>query len=451
LCSGRFRGLLEIASKRFRGASEAAQAFLNGDPMPKITKRLVDTIRPDPAGLERFVWDEGQGALKGFGIRIQPTGSASSYFVQYRNAEGRTRRLALGRIEVLTPNEARSLAIEKLQEVAKGNDPSADRHSTRKGMTISELCDWYLKDAEGRIKRSTLTMDKSRIGRHVKPLLGLRKAAGLTFSEIEKFQAEIASGKTAGPRPKTGRGGCATGGQAVAARTIGMLSTILEFARRHGVIERNVARGVRRFKDQKRTRFLSATEIDTLGRAMRELEREGDSETGVAAIRALLLTGCRRNEILGLKWEWLDLDAHCVRYPDTKSGAQVRPLGLEAVKMIVARRFEPNVTWVFPAARGNGHFVGLPRVLDRVCGRAQLLDVTLHTLRHTFASVAAELGFSTLTIAGMLGHTVPGVTARYGHIPDSALVAAADRVSARIAAVLDGKSGADVVRLRSAQ
>jgi integrase len=93
--------------------------------------------------------------------------------------------------------------------------------------------------------------------------------------------------------------------------------------------------------------------------------------------------------------------------------------------------------WIFPADRGVGHFIGLPRILARLCARAGLKDVTVHTLRHSFAATAAELGFSELTIAGLLGHTVPGVTARYAHVPDSALVAAADRVSAQIAAALD--------------
>src|SRR5277367_7006420 len=95
-------------------------------------------------------------------------------------------------------------------------------------------------------------------------------------------------------------------------------------------------------------------------------------------------------------------------------------------------------SWFFPAAHGQGHFVGLPKVLGRVCQKANLDGVTVHVLRHTFAATAAEMGFSELTIAGLLGHTVPGVTARYAHVPDSALVAAADRVAARIASLLEG-------------
>ena len=107
--------------------------------------------------------------------------------------------------------------------------------------------------------------------------------------------------------------------------------------------------------------------------------------------------------------------------------------------------------WVFPAERGNGHFVGLPKALGRLCAKAKLDGVTVHVLRHSFAATAAEMGYSELTIAGLLGHSVPGVTARYAHVPDSALVSAADRVSARIAAALDGVAdGQNVVPMRIA-
>ena len=108
--------------------------------MPKITKRAVDALRPDPAGRDVFCWDAGDGALKGFGVRLKPSGAAS-YLVQYRNKECRTRRLVLGRVGELTPDEARQLAADSLKEVRKGGDPSADRHAVRGAMTVAELCD----------------------------------------------------------------------------------------------------------------------------------------------------------------------------------------------------------------------------------------------------------------------------------------------------------------------
>jgi integrase len=410
--------------------------------MPKITKRLVDGLQPDRSGRDVFRWDGGDSALKGFGLRLKPSGVAS-YLVQYRNKEGRTRRLVIGRVGELTPDEARRLAADKLKEVRTGADPSADRRAARTAMTVAELCDLYLVDAKGRIKASTLAMDGSRIDCHVKPLIGRRAVAGLTCRDIERLQADVAAGKTARPREDRGRAGQTTGGRAVAGRVVGMLGTILEFARRQGLIAENPTRGVRRFADNKRRRFLSAEDLAALGAAMSEAARQGENRTGIAAIRALLLTGCRRNEVLGLPRAWLDEKARCIRFEDTKSGAQLRPIGAIAAKHLAAQTRREGCRWTFPADRGDGHFIGLPRVLARLCGRAGLENVTLHTLRHTFAATAAELGFSELTIAGLLGHSVPGVTARYAHVPDSALVAAADRVSARIASALDGRITAD--------
>ncbi|MFZ2145209.1 MAG: integrase arm-type DNA-binding domain-containing protein, partial [Xanthobacteraceae bacterium] len=173
--------------------------------MPKITKRVVDALRPDPTGKDVFRWDAGDGALKGFGIRIKPSGAAS-YFVQYRNKEGRTRRLVIGRVGTLTPDEARNLASDALRAATRGSDPSAERHAVRAAITVSDLCDLYLADAKSRIKASTWAMDRSRIETHVKPLIGRFTVRSLTTADIERMKAEVIAGKTAKPRKPSGRG-----------------------------------------------------------------------------------------------------------------------------------------------------------------------------------------------------------------------------------------------------
>ncbi|MCE7887710.1 MAG: DUF4102 domain-containing protein [Alphaproteobacteria bacterium PRO2] len=414
--------------------------------MPKLTKRIVDGLTADPAGKDVFVWDSGDGALKGFGVRIKGSGAAS-YIVQYRNKEGRTRRMVVGRVNVLTPDEARQQAQDKLREVTKGADPSAERHADRKAMNVAQLCDWYLREAKGWVKASTLEADRSRIESHVKPLLGSRVVAGLTLNDLEKFQADIAAGKTAKPRPKKGRSGKISGGRGVAARTVGMLGTILEFAKRKKIITENVARGVRKYPDEKCRRFLSLDEIKSLGAAMKEGEAALENKTGIAALRALLLTGCRRNEILALPREWLDARAQCIRFEDSKSGAQLRPIGKSAAEFLASRPVKKDCKWIFPADHGEGHFIGLPRVLERLCEKAGIKGITIHTLRHSYAAVAAEMGFSELTIAGLLGHRVSGVTARYAHVPDSALISAADKVAERISLALEGKKMGEVVSI----
>lgn len=239
------------------------------------------------------------------------------------------------------------------------------------------------------------------------------------------------------------------GGKGVAARTVGMLGTILEFAKKRKVVAENVARGVDRPPDGKQTRFLSLIEIKKFGAAMKQAEADGESSVALAAIGFLLLSGCRRMEALALPAAWCDPASNCIRFGDTKSGAQVRPIG-DAAFAAIAETSRRN-GWVFPTARGTGHFVGLPKVLRRLCDKAELGGVTLHVLRHSFAATAAEMGFSELTIAGLLGHTLSGITARYAHVPDGALVVAANRVSARLAATLAGKDTSNVVPLEAGQ
>ncbi|MCJ8354206.1 tyrosine-type recombinase/integrase [Novacetimonas hansenii] len=412
--------------------------------MARLTKRSVDSLKPK-ANAEAFIWD---GELRGFGVRVKPSGS-KAFLIQYRNAENRTRRLVLGAYGVLTVELARDMARQRLTDVAQGKDPSAERRAVRAGMTVAEVCDWYLEAAEagtilGRnrrpIKASSLQMDRSRIATHIKPLIGPRLVSGLRVGDIETMQADIAKGKSVKAAKKKGRGGRSKGGAGVASRTISTFRALLGHAARHNIIETNPATGVRQLAVVKRKRRLGAAEIRRLGTAMREARQDGEHPTALAAIRLMLLTGFRRMEVLGLQSEWISRDDRCVYFPDTKSGEQVRVVGEAAIESIEAEINGSSSRFVFPADIGTGHFVGIIRVLSRVCARAKLEGVTPHVLRHTFASVAGDLGFSELTIAGLLGHAARGVTQNYIHL-DAALVVAAERVSREIATILDGGQG----------
>ena len=192
--------------------------------MPRLTKRVVDAFRIEASDRETFLFDD---QMPGFGIRRMPSG-VTSWIIQYRNSYGRTRRMTLGRVGVLTPDEARKLAHDKLSATAHGADPSADRTAARTAVTVAELCDQYLEAAEGRFKERTLFVDRSRIECHVKPLLGTRAVASLTALDMEKFLRDVAGGKGSRQRKKAGRGGRTTGGQGVASRTLSMLGTILQ-------------------------------------------------------------------------------------------------------------------------------------------------------------------------------------------------------------------------------
>ena len=414
----------------------------------KLTKRIIDALKapkPSKVGVkvrETFVWDK---ELRGFGVQVMPSG-LKSFVIQFRTSEGRLRRSVIGRFGLMTVEEARDLAHEKLVAVSKGVDPIAAEAEAAGRITVAELCDWYLTEAEaGRIlgrrrrpiKASTLAMDRSRIESHIKPLLGRRQIGALKLGDIEAAQADIAVGKTAKVRAGS-RGGATTGGEGVAARTVSTLHAIFEHGVRVGKIPSNPAKGVRKLASTPRERRLSRAEIERLGKMLREAAQEGEHPTGLAAIRFLLLTGFRRMEGLGVERAWLDEEEGAIRFPDTKSGAQTRVVGQAAIDLLLDQP-KTKSPFFFPADWGDGHFIGVVRVLDRVCERAKLADVTPHTLRHTFASFAGDLGFSELSIAALLGHASRGVTQRYVHI-DEALRMAADRVADEMADILDGKA-----------
>ena len=419
----------------------------------KLTKRVVDVAKP--RSCRYTIWDS---ELVGFGLRVEPTGR-KTFIARYRAGGGRSgtlRQATIGRYGTLTPDNARTLARKTLGAAASGCDPVGEKKKDREpGITVSQICDWYLEQAEsGRIlgrkgrpiKASTIAMDRSRIQTHVKPLIGEKPIRSLTAHDVEEMQADIAAGKLAQPRRKLkgpekqnqSRGGIATGGAGVAARSLGMVRTIFEHAKRKRLIAENPAKGARKLADQKRKGRLTLAQVRLLGSGIRTAAAEGDNPTGLAVIRFILLSGFRRNEALAIERSWL-LDEGGVDFPDTKSGAQVRPIGRAAISVLHAQCMRGDGSWFFPADRGDGHFVGVRKVLSRVCKQAELDGVTPHVLRHTFASVAGELGYSELTIAGLLGHASGSATADYVHL-DAALVTAANRVSAEIASALDEDS-----------
>ncbi len=411
-----------------------------------ITKSFISTL-PEATDKQKFFWDDD---VKGFGIRFQ--GKTKSYIIMYRNTNGRQKMMTLCRIDKLTPDEARKLAKEKLAEVVHGKDPAKEKIEEREAKTIEELCDWYMDEGTSHKKASTLEIDKGRIKRHIKPLLGSQIVKALTRGDIESFMYDIIKGdKIRLVKKSDKRGGVSrvTGGKTAASRTVQLLGAILEFAIRRGIIDHNPAHGIQKPKSNKKDVFLDINDIKSLGLALLEAEKAKEPQSAIDAIKLLLLTGCRKTEILSLKWEYIDLKNKCFRFPDTKTGKQTRPFGQGALNLLCKLKEQSNSPWVFPATRGEGYLIFLPKVFKRTINLInketekpfiEKTGVSLHTLRHSFASIAAEMAYSELTIAGLLGHSIGSVTNRYSHLPDPSLINAADKVSLRIEHALSGKN-----------
>jgi site-specific recombinase XerD len=417
-----------------------------------LTLKTISAVQ-----LGSTAWDDGKGAVPGFGARRQK-GDAVSYVLKYRTADGRQRWQTIGRHGApWTPDTARAEARRILSEVAKGLDPAGEKLEGRKAATVADLCrDYIAKAGAGKIlsrgktkKSSTLATDRGRIERHIIPLLGRLKVAAVTRKDAEAFLDAVTDGDTAA-RVKTGRHGLArvTGGRGTATRTMGLLGAIFSYAVKQGLRSDNPCRGVERHADGKRERRLSAEEYAALGEALRSAP---DTAWPVAihAARFLAVTGWRRGEMLGLRWSEVDLATRTARLSDTKTGASVRPLSNAACDIL---RALPRLgELVFPSSTGGDKpMAGFHKVWLRVAAKAGLPgDVTPHVLRHSFASIAADLDYSELTIAALIGHRKGSATSRYAHHADAVLLAAADAVANRIAELMgDARPAGVVVQLR---
>jgi integrase len=416
-----------------------------------IGLREVRTLK-----LGEIIWD---AAVTGFAARRQQS-SAISYLAYYRTAEGRQRWHTIGRHGApWTPESARKEARRILGQVAAGADPAGEKRAARKAKTITELCDLYLTDAEtGRLltrrktakKPSTLATDRGRIERHIKPLLGRMTVPAVSREDVERFMHAVAEGETAA-RIKTGLHGLARveGGKGTATRTVGLLGAIFTYAVRHRMRPDNPVHGVMRFADGRRERRLSDEQYGALGKALREAEAAGMWPAAIGAARFLTLTGWRNGEVLGLRWTEVDMARRTARLSDTKSGRSIRPLSHAACDVLQKLPRVPGDR-VFPASRGGPNTVlHFKKFWPRIAKAADLsADVTPHVLRHSFASLAADLSYSEPTIGALVGHKGQTITSRYVHSADAVLLAAADTVANRTAELMgDRKPEGDIVPL----
>lgn len=400
----------------------------------RLTKTAVEAIAPGSRDV--YAWDE---AVAGFGCKITPA-AKRIYVLKYR-ANGGQRWLTLGRHGEITTEQARIKAVKLRGAIAEGIDPSRIRDDRVAEPTINELADRYLSEhAEVRKKPSSAEEDRRNLALHVRPTLGETKAGDVTRQDILRLHHKLRATPTA------------------ANRVNAVLGKMFELAEAWGIRPEasNPCRRIQKYKESSRDRFLSTDELNRLGKALDAAERDGEHPSGIAIIRLLLLTGCRRNEILTLQWSFVDFEHGCLRLPDTKTGAKVVHLGPPALDLLAGL---PRFTgpFVFPVARGTnvsrdrsrrvgaGHFVGIERIWQRARARAGIEDVRLHDLRHTFASWSVMGGASLHMVGQLLGHRQPGTTARYAHFAAAPQMAAAARVAGSIAGALRGKPAAGAV------
>lgn len=396
----------------------------------KLTKRAVDALTYTRKSGAQCAWDD---ELAGFGVRVYPTGR-KSYVVAYRS-DGRQRFHTLGKVAELTVHEARTKAMELLASVRRGDDPSGDRIAYRQAPTMKDLAERYMREHARPRKKAFSVENDARVWRkHVLPRLGKKKVADVTRADVFQLHAEM---------------GVKTPIQAN--RTIALLSKAFNLCEIWGWRPdgSNPVRHVPRFRENKRERFLSQAELLRLAKAVNEVERlRLEEPASIAAIRLLILTGCRSGEIKGLRWSEVDFERRCLRLGDSKTGRKTVYLNSAALQILVGIKREPDNPYVIVGAKPGSHLIGLTRPWFRIRKRAGLEDVRLHDLRHTFASVGAGIGLSLPMIGNLLGHTVPATTQRYAHLAANPMLEAAERIGGEIAAAMAGGQVAQVYPFR---
>ncbi|MGA1100821.1 MAG: tyrosine-type recombinase/integrase [Opitutales bacterium] len=403
----------------------------------RLTKIKIDQAAPKE--MDYFLWD---GELKGFGVKICK-GGRKAYVCQYRLAGGRagkSRRYTIGAHgSPWTVDQARVKAKQILGQVAQGQDPSELKQEAKKEITVSELCDLYLKHGIGSKKDSTISTDRGRIERHIKPLIGRKKVREINRAEINKFLNAVAMGKTAVDQ-KTGLRGRAivTGGKGTASRTLGLLGGIFTYAIDLGMLTSNPVHGVKKYPGKKSERFLSHDEFIRLGKALDDCQKRGLNLKALTIVKLLIFTGARKGEIETLKWESVDFSAGFLRFFDSKTGQKSVPMNSNAVDILAKFPRSEFSQFVFPAESGAGYYTGTTKVWRILRNNAKLQDVRLHDLRHSFASIAVSEGASLPMIGALLGHSNSETTLRYAHLQDDPLKAVSENIASTIGKAIKG-------------
>jgi integrase len=428
-------------------------------PKGRISKQTVDDLNC-AAGKDRvFLWDD---KLAGFGAAAFTSGK-KIYVAQFRK-DGRSRRITIGDHGRLTAEQARSQAKVLLGQVEQGADPIEERRKARAGRTFREVAEDFMRlHVAAKRKGNTDEAYRRALNLHILPAIGAKRIVDVRRADVARLHSKLSD------MPYQ------------ANKVLAVISAVWNWAAKRDEADRNSnpASGIERYREQGREKYLTSDELARLGDALREGETVGLSyaidETkpkakhapkvenrrvkldpfAVAAIRLLILTGARLREILNARWRDVDLERGLIRLPDSKTGS--KPIYLSAATQELLSglpRIEGN-PHVIPGARERepDEKEGPPRAdlkkpwaaLTRAAG---LDGLRIHDLRHSFASVGAGASLGLPIIGKLLGHTQAATTARYAHLDADPMRKAVETIGSTISAAMDGKKGADIVRLR---
>jgi integrase len=394
----------------------------------EIAKRLG---RPDKGSVITYDHTKGDNPTKvvrGFGLRVTVAG-AKAFILNYR-AAGQERRLTIGTFPDWSVSRARAEARELRVRVDRGEDPLADRVALREAPTVRQLADRYIAEHLPKKRVGSARDDKAMLQTWVLPTLGAKKVASVRPVDVEALHTKVTR----------------SGAKTRANRVVGLLSKLFTLSVKWEYRADNPCKGaVDRNPETKRKRYLSTAEISRLSLVLGEC----NSRQAANAIRLLMLTGARRNEVCGATWGQFDLAAETW----TKAASETKqnrehcvPLSAPALQLLQEIGPGHPDEFLFPGGNGRG-YLNIRTTWETVREKAGLADVHLHDLRHSFASILVSGGASLPLIGALLGHSNPATTARYAHLQMDPLRAAAERVGS----VITASGSAEVVPLVKVQ
>ena len=374
----------------------------------KITSRSVARFKGEP-GKESCLWDT---EVKGFGLRVQPSGRRS-YIYKFRTPDGRRRNRKLGDETALTAEAARRAVTVWVTNKALGK-PILNAKPIVQSITLRTLCDLYIEDyAKLHKKPKSIEEDSRYIERDIKPALGHKALSEIGSKDIVRLKSDFADTPVK------------------ANRVLALLSKIFNLAEEWEYREPNTnpTRHIRKFKEEPRRRYLKAEELERLENVMIDAEvNQWTSQPVIDAIRVLQMTGARLREVLNMEWAFVDLPNGQVHLPDSKTGQKTIFLSNKAGRYIADIERKPNNPFVFPGQRMGAQLINIQKPWRLIRERAQLNDVRIHDLRHTYASLAVAQNLSLPIVGKLLGHKSSKSTERYAHLYTDVMVAAAKKV-----------------------
>ena len=390
----------------------------------RLTKRSIESATYQGQGAD-YRWDT---EVASFGLRIYPSGR-KAFVVTYR-VRGKQRFFTIGRFGEMTLHQARTEAFEILARARKGEDSSAAGRAYRDAPTMTELATRYMAE-HSRIKNKpkTVRRDERTWDGYILPRFGKRKVADIERADIAKLHADMAATPV------------------MANQVRALLSSAFNLCEIWGWRPdgSNPCRHVARYKEEGRERFLSEREIERLSRALREADDWPLEPNVIDGIRLLILTGCRPIEILTLQWSFVDFERRSLNLPDSKTGKKTVYLNTAALEILAGMEHVEGNPYVIPGIKPGKHRATFHGPWERIQKLAELEDVRLYDLRHTFASTGVNAGHSIKLVGALLGHSKVSTTERYAHLAAEPVREVNEQIGAALAATMAGKPKAEVV------